>query len=54
MVEAMVVTTERAAELIEALETRLAEARAKCLPKRPRVFFERWDDPLISGNWLGV
>src|SRR5207237_715054 len=26
-----------------------ARSRAERLPKRPRVFFEEWDDPLISG-----
>ena len=27
--------------------------RAARLPKRPRVFFEEWDDPLISGiGWV--
>ena len=34
---------------------RMAEARtcAAQLPKRPRVFFEEWDDPLISGiGWV--
>jgi len=37
------------------LEIRLAEtgSRAAQLPKRPRVFFEEWDDPLISGiGWV--
>jgi iron complex transport system substrate-binding protein len=55
MVGAMVGASERAEELVETLETRLAEARkrAACLPKRPRVFFEEWDDPLISGiGWV--
>jgi len=28
-------------------------SRAARLPKRPRVFFEEWDDPLISGiGWV--
>jgi iron complex transport system substrate-binding protein len=28
-------------------------ARAASLPRRPRVFFEEWDDPLISGiQWV--
>jgi iron complex transport system substrate-binding protein len=52
---AMVGASERAEELVETLETRLAEARkrAVCLPKRPRVFFEEWDDPMISGiGWV--
>ena len=46
---------ERAQQLVETLETRLAQARtrAECLPKRPKVFFEEWDDPLISGiGWV--
>jgi iron complex transport system substrate-binding protein len=30
-----------------------ARTRAECLPGRPRVFFEEWDDPLISGiGWV--
>jgi iron complex transport system substrate-binding protein len=39
----------------EALAQRLQEgldavaAQAATLPRRPRVFFEEWDDPLISG-----
>ena len=52
---AMVVASERAEKLVGSLETRLAEARkrAECLPKRPRVFFEEWDDPMISGiGWV--
>ena len=52
---AIVDAGERAEQLVEALETRLAEARnrAECLPKRPKVFFEEWDDPLISGiGWI--
>src|SRR5689334_20330680 len=28
-------------------------SRAECLPRRPRGFFEEWDDPLISGiGWF--
>jgi iron complex transport system substrate-binding protein len=52
---AMVSANERAEQLVRSLETRLAEARrrAECLPKRPRVFFEEWDDPLISAiGWV--
>ena len=52
---AMVDANERARQLVETLETRLVQARtrAECLPKRPRVFFEEWDDPLISGiGWV--
>ena len=54
-VGAMVDASERAHQLVGTLEARLAEAqhRAGCLPKRPRVFFEEWADPLISGiGWV--
>src|SRR5215471_11271057 len=52
---AMVDATERARELVGALEAHLAEARLRAarLPRRPRVFFEEWDDPLISAiGWV--
>jgi iron complex transport system substrate-binding protein len=55
MAGAIVGARERAEELIATLETNLAEARSRgdCLTKRPRVFFEEWDDPLISGiGWV--
>jgi len=44
---AMVEAAERARELVGTLEARLSEARrrAASLPRRPRVFFEEWDDP---------
>jgi iron complex transport system substrate-binding protein len=54
-VGAMVDASERARRLAGVLEARLAEARSRAerLPKRPRVFFEEWDDPLISGiGWV--
>jgi iron complex transport system substrate-binding protein len=52
---AIVDVNEQARQLVGTLETRLAEARSRAerLPKRPRVFFEEWDDPLISGiGWV--
>jgi|HubBroStandDraft_6_1064221.scaffolds.fasta_scaffold05443_1 iron complex transport system substrate-binding protein len=52
---AMVDASERARQLVRTLETRLADVRTRTegLPKRPRVFFEEWDDPLISGiGWV--
>jgi iron complex transport system substrate-binding protein len=52
---AMVNAGERAHELAAGLEARLADARSQAdrLPKRPRVFFEEWDDPLISAiGWV--
>jgi iron complex transport system substrate-binding protein len=54
-VGAMVDASERAEQLVGTLEARLTDAqyRAECLPKRPRVFFEEWDDPRISGiGWV--
>jgi len=52
---ALVEAGEQAQRLVGRLEVRLAEARdrAASLPRRPRVFFEEWDDPLISGiGWV--
>jgi iron complex transport system substrate-binding protein len=51
MLGALVEASERTEELVGALEARLAEARTRAdnLKKRPRVFFEEWNDPLISG-----
>ena len=52
---AIVEASERARQLVGMLEARLAEARSRAerLPKRPKVFFEEWDDPLISGiGWV--
>ena len=54
-VGAMVGASERAFHLVSTFETCLADARSRAeqLPKRPRVFFEEWDDPLISGiGWV--
>jgi iron complex transport system substrate-binding protein len=51
----LVDASERAQQLVGNLEARLADARnrAERLPRRPRVFFEEWDDPLISGiGWV--
>jgi iron complex transport system substrate-binding protein len=42
----------RLADELEAGLDRIREAAA-CFPKRPRVFFEEWDEPLISGiRWV--
>jgi iron complex transport system substrate-binding protein len=54
-VGALVDASKRAEQLVGKLEMDLAEAgeRADRLPMRPRVFFEEWDDPLISGiGWV--
>src|SRR3954462_8306370 len=43
---------ERLADQLDAGLDRIREAAA-CFPKRPRVFFEEWDAPLISGiRWV--
>ena len=45
----------RTVELIAHLERGVATARerAHALPRRPRVYFEEWDEPLISGiRWV--
>jgi hypothetical protein len=51
MLSAIVGASERARGLVTTLEAGFVQARSRadCLPKRPRVFFEEWDDPLISG-----
>jgi len=50
-VGALVGRGDAGAALAAQLERGLDEirARAAMLPRRPRVFFEEWDDPLISG-----
>jgi iron complex transport system substrate-binding protein len=56
MVGAIVGADAKAAELVGALEARLraARERASTLERRPRVFFEEWDEPLISASmWVG-
>ena len=55
MVGALVGRAAEADALAERLATGLDEVRARAaeLPRRPRVFFEEWDDPLISGiRWV--
>jgi iron complex transport system substrate-binding protein len=54
-VSAVVGRGEDGAALARGLEAGLAEvaARAAELPRRPRVFFEEWHDPLIAGiRWV--
>ena len=55
MLGTMVGARERADSSSAILKPRLdaARKRAERLSKRPRVFFEEWDDPLISGiGWV--
>ena len=52
---ALVGADEKANGLARALETRVAQARehAARLPQHPRIYFEEWDDPMISGiGWV--
>ena len=54
-VAAMVGQGERAAELMDAMQARLQaiQMAAAGLPRRPRVFFEEWDEPHISAiRWV--
>jgi iron complex transport system substrate-binding protein len=55
MLGGMVGCQERGEELADSLSAGLDEIRdrAAALPRRPRTFFEEWDDPLISGiRWV--
>jgi iron complex transport system substrate-binding protein len=52
---ALVGATARADALARSLEQRLSDAsgRARPIARRPRVYFEEWDDPMISGiRWV--
>lgn len=52
---ALVGAQEGAARYVAELEAQLAVVRAAAaqLPRRPRVYFEEWDEPLISGiGWV--
>jgi iron complex transport system substrate-binding protein len=52
---ALVGAAEKAEGLAGSLERRLAQARerARQRPRRPRVYFEEWDEPMISGiGWV--
>jgi iron complex transport system substrate-binding protein len=52
---AIVGATEKAETLAVSLEDRLdaVRERAEELPRRPRVYFEEWDEPMISGiKWV--
>ena len=54
-VAAMVGQAQRGLELLETMRARLLEIEAvgKALPRRPRVYFEEWDEPHISAiRWV--
>ena len=55
MLASMVGTPEKGSRLVAELERSLSEVRAAAarLRKRPRVYFEEWDEPMISGiRWV--
>jgi len=52
---ALVGSGEKADELARSLEQRLAQARERAARRmlQPRIYFEEWDDPMISGiGWV--
>jgi iron complex transport system substrate-binding protein len=52
---ALVGAVTRADDLAASLEARLAAAReqAATLPRQPKIYFEEWDEPMISGiGWV--
>jgi len=52
---ALVGRTDEGEQLAAELQTRLdvARGRARALPRRPRVYFEEWNHPLIPGiHWV--
>jgi iron complex transport system substrate-binding protein len=52
---ALVGASGRAEALVDSFQRHLSEvqARAARLPRRPRVYFEEWDEPMISGiGWV--
>ena len=52
---ALVDASEKAAALAQSLEQRLDAARTRgaTLKRRPKVYFEEWDEPMISGiGWV--
>lgn len=45
--------TDRAEALAHGYETRIADLRARAPDHRPRIYFEEWDDPMITGiGWV--
>jgi len=52
---ALVGASAKAEALVASLARRLADAQARAaqLPRRPRIYFEEWDAPMISGiGWV--
>src|SRR5436190_18851894 len=52
-VGALIGSADRASRLADDLERRIAAIASASRSPRPRVYFEEWDDPLISGiGWV--
>src|ERR1700675_3509294 len=52
---ALVGADEKAEHLARTLETKVVQARERAArhPQRPRIYFEEWDDPMISAiGWV--
>jgi iron complex transport system substrate-binding protein len=55
ILSSLVGAADKGAQLIDQLETNLASVRraAAAFPRRPKVYFEEWDEPMISGiRWV--
>jgi iron complex transport system substrate-binding protein len=55
LLSAMVGVPQKGRELVASLEENLSliKAESKTFPRRPRVYFEEWDEPMISGiRWV--
>ena len=55
MLASMVGATDKGARLVAELEAHLDQIRVQAgrLARRPKVYFEEWDDPMISGiRWV--
>src|SRR4051812_31132063 len=48
VLSSMVGSVEKGRDLIASLEDNVARARAQAPARRPRVYFEEWDEPMIS------
>jgi iron complex transport system substrate-binding protein len=53
MLASLVGVPEKGRALVASMEKNLAEIKAKAPPRRPKVYFEEWDEPMISGiRWV--
>jgi len=53
MLGAMVGREPEATAWVEEIENKIQRLKAAALPRRPRVYFEEWYDPIISGiRWV--